>query len=186
MICSRAHCITIGPCMHARPVPSSAFSRICSVKAFDSAAVREEIQALKCHWFKWIGRWKLGKIMDCMDCLFQDVCIWTFLQAASGALSPGVVSTEEVPTWMLVYLMAIWIFGCGYMRYIWYMAMVYGLFVVCVCLLVYMQSVMRWFVCGCDVDICMAWIFWIYRRHVFDITLISFMLQQNLDVAAYI
>ena len=33
---------------------------------------------------------------------------------------------------------------------------------------------------------CMAWIIWIYRRHVFDITLISFMLQQNLDVAAYI
>ena len=47
MICSRAHCIT--RTLYARPVPSSAFSRICSVKALDSAAVREEIQALKCH-----------------------------------------------------------------------------------------------------------------------------------------
>ena len=32
----------------------------------------------------------------------------------------------------------------------------------------------------------MAWIIWIYRRHVFDITLISFMFENNLDVAAYI
>ena len=47
MICSRAHC---NPgTLYARPVPSSAFSRICSVKAFDSATIREEIHALKCH-----------------------------------------------------------------------------------------------------------------------------------------
>ena len=64
--------------------------------------------------------------MDCMDCLLQDVCIWTCFCKLQVVLSPGVVSTEEVPT---VYAV------------IWFM--VYGLFVVCVCLLVYMQSVMR-------------------------------------------
>lgn len=86
---------------------------------------------------------------------------------------------------MLVYLIAedlwLWVYA---VYGLWFMVYLY-------CVFVYQYTICDEVIClwiwrGYMYGPCMAWIIWIYRRHVFDITLISFMLQQNLDVAAYI
>lgn len=83
---------------------------------------------------------------------------------------------------MLVHLIAedlwLWVYGLWFMVYLYYL-----------CLFTSIQSVMRLFVCGYDVDMYCGYVLhglWAYRRQVLDITLISCMLKKNLDVAAYI